>query len=348
MPQLNASETMSAPLILAIESSCDETAAAIMKGSRLLAHVVATQMIHEQYGGVVPELAARAHQTQIIPVVEATFKRAKIKKEAITAVAVTEGPGLLGSLLVGTAFANGFALSRNIPIVGIHHTKAHLLANFLEDPKPSFPFLGLVVSGGHTQLMRVTSPLEMVLIGRTVDDAVGEAFDKIAKMMGFPYPGGCHIDRHAQRGNAKKFSFPTSKMAGLNFSFSGIKTAFLYLLERESKKNHNFVSQNRDDLAASIQSALVDMLLQKTERAMRETGMSRLVLGGGVANNSELRRRLKVLTTTNGWELYMPSPAYCTDNAAMIGLAGYYALALGNVANLPIIPRPRIPINNSK
>ncbi len=319
-------------IILAIESSCDETAAAIFREDRLLSERVASQQVHEAYGGVVPELASRAHQQHIVPVVAQVCKEAGIKRTQLTHIAFTQGPGLIGSLLVGTCFAKGLGMALNVPLVPVHHIKAHLLANFIEGPRPQFPFLGLVVSGGHTQLLWVESYHRMELLGQTLDDAIGEAFDKIAKMLGFSYPGGKHIDAHAGKGDPKAFSFPITRMSGLNFSFSGIKTAVLYFLRKASKEQADFAKVRLDDICASVQYALVTMIEEKVSQAMAQTGARQLVIGGGVAANSELKRRLRAHAEQQGWKVFIPSVAHCQDNAAMIGMAGYYHLAQGGAA----------------
>ncbi len=331
---------MNDTIILGIESSCDETSVAIMQERRLLAQKTTTQLIHEQYGGVVPELAARQHQENIIPVLEATLQATQRTINDINLIAVTQGPGLLGSLLVGISFAHGLSKAKNIPLIGIHHTKAHLLANFIEPPYPTFPFLGLIISGGHTQLVHVKNPVEMILLGSTLDDAVGEAFDKIAKMMGFPYPGGIYIDKHARQGNPKKFSFPRTKVAGFDFSFSGVKTSFLYFLQKQQQADPSFLEQYRDDLCASIQETLIDILMQKVIYATEKLKLNTIVLGGGVACNSALRNQLYNIASKYHWQIHLPAPIYCTDNAAMIAIAGYFMKQTKKSNS--IIPNPRM------
>lgn len=328
------------PLILSIESSCDDTGAAVMQGRTLLSHRVASQVVHERYGGVVPELASRAHQEHILPTVERVLQEASVSIEDITAIGVTQGPGLLGSLLVGIAFANGLGMARKLPVIGIHHTRAHLLANFIDPPFPAFPFLGLVVSGGHTQLARVDSPLQMTLLGSTLDDAAGEAFDKIAKMLGFPYPGGVHIDKLASQGDPMRFAFPRTKTKGVDFSFSGLKTAVFYFLKKQ--QDPHFVKNNLHDLCASIQSTIVAILLHKIQKASREKNLKSIVVGGGVANNSLLRRELYAAAQRYGWEVFIPKPAYCTDNAGMVAIATYYHLEAGLAKSTFVAPMPRM------
>ena len=315
--------------LLAIESSCDETAASVVVQGAAVSHTVVSQVIHKNYGGVVPELAARAHQLHIVKVVEQTLEQAKLGRDQVKALAVTQGPGLLGSLLVGIAFANGMAQARQLPLIGVHHTKAHLMAAFLSTPHPSFPFLGIVVSGGHTQLVVVKSVTEMSLVGTTLDDAIGEAFDKIAKMMGMPYPGGNHIDSQAKGGNPRRFTFPLAKVKGLDFSFSGIKTAFRYFLKQQEAKDPDFLFKNRQDLCASIQASLVTMIIEKLIQASKKYELTTIVVGGGVANNSELRRRLKQNAQHQGWHLFIPPKAYCSDNAAMIAIMADHLLKAG-------------------
>ena len=314
--------------ILGIESSCDDTSAAILKDTLLLSNVIANQDIHKTYGGVVPELASRAHQQNIIPVVEVALRRANIQKNQLSAIAFTRGPGLLGSLLVGTSFAKSFALGLNIPIIEVNHLKAHILAHFVQgkDQKqvPQFPFLCLTVSGGHTQIVKVNSPSDMHIIGATIDDAAGEAFDKTAKIMGLPYPGGPHIDRLAKIGNPKAFQFPEPKIQGLDYSFSGLKTSFLYFVRDNLKKNINFIEENKADLAASMQNAIISFLLRKLKRAVKETGIHEVAIAGGVSANSGLRDRLTELAKKENWTIHIPEFQFTTDNAAMIAITGYF------------------------
>ncbi|QDK81250.1 tRNA (adenosine(37)-N6)-threonylcarbamoyltransferase complex transferase subunit TsaD [Spirosoma sp. KCTC 42546] len=328
--------------ILAIESSCDETSAAVLVNGHILSNVIATQLIHEQYGGVVPELASRAHQQHILPVVERALLDANLPKNALSAVAFTRGPGLLGSLLVGASFAKALALGLNIPLIEINHMQAHVLAHFIEDPKPIFPFLCLTVSGGHTQIVRIDSPLNMVVIGQTMDDAVGEAFDKSAKLLGLPYPGGPLIDKYAKTGNPQAFKFPMGEMPNLDFSFSGIKTAIMYFLRDNTKINPAFIDENLADICASIQHTLIQILLNKLKRAVRETGIHELAIAGGVSANSGLRSALTQLGEEQGWNVYIPRFEYCTDNAAMIAMAAQFKYEQGEFTAQTVSPMPRM------
>lgn len=328
--------------ILAIESSCDETSAAVLANGSILSNVIATQLIHEKYGGVVPELASRAHQQHILPVVERALADANVSKNELSAIAFTRGPGLLGSLLVGTSFAKAMALGLNIPLIEVNHMQAHVLAHFIESPKPSFPFLCLTVSGGHTQIVRVDGPLTMTIIGQTLDDAVGEAFDKSAKLLGLPYPGGPLIDTYAKEGNPLAFRFPMSEMPNLDFSFSGIKTAILYFLRNNVKSNPNFIPQNLPDICASIQYTLVQMLLTKLKRAAHETGIHDIAVAGGVSANSGLRNALTALGEEQGWHVYIPRFEYCTDNAAMIAMAAQFKYEQGEFTAQTVSPMPRM------
>jgi N6-L-threonylcarbamoyladenine synthase len=333
--------------ILAIESSCDETSAAVLANGTLLSNVIATQLIHEQYGGVVPELASRAHQQHILPVVERALADANIPKTELSAIAFTRGPGLLGSLLVGTSFAKAMALGLQIPLIEVNHMQAHVLAHFIDEPgtsrdKPSFPFLCLTVSGGHTQIVRIDSPLEMTVIGQTQDDAVGEAFDKSAKLLGLPYPGGPLIDKYAKEGNPLAYRFPMSEMPDLNFSFSGIKTAILYFLRDHLKTNPDFITQNLPDICASIQYTLIQMLLKKVKRAAQETGIRQIAVAGGVSANSSLRASLTKLGDELGWQVYIPQFEYCTDNAAMIAMAAKFKYDQGDFTAQDVSPLPRM------
>ncbi|MCS6968781.1 MAG: tRNA (adenosine(37)-N6)-threonylcarbamoyltransferase complex transferase subunit TsaD [Cytophagales bacterium] len=333
---------MSSIVILAIESSCDETAAAVLKDGKLLSNVIANQQVHVQYGGVVPELASRAHQQHIVPVVATALERAGTRIDQINAIAFTRGPGLLGSLLVGVSFAKGLALARKIPLIEVHHMQAHVLAHFIEDPKPPFPFLCLTVSGGHTQIVYVEDYLKMRIIGQTQDDAVGEAFDKAAKMLGLPYPGGPLIDKYAQEGNPYRFAFPEVAIPGLNYSFSGIKTAFLYFLQEQQQQNPNFIAENLADLCASIQYTLVDILLKKLRKAARQMKISHIAIAGGVAANSQLRKQLSQLGEQEGWQVYIPKFEYCTDNAAMIAITAYYKYLAGEFSSPQVTPLARM------
>ena len=319
---MNASEKY----ILAIESSCDDTSAAILCNNRVLSNIVANQEIHQEYGGVVPELASRAHQQNIVPVVHQALAKANIDKKQLSAIAFTRGPGLLGSLLVGTSFAKSLALGLNIPLIAVNHMQAHILAHFIKDGNkemPRFPFLALTISGGHTQIVRVTEYFDMEVLGESLDDAVGEAFDKSAKLLGLPYPGGPLIDTYAQAGNPKAFTFPKPKVNGLNFSFSGLKTSILYFIQRSTKLNPNFVEEHLKDICASIQNVIAEILMDKLKQASKETGITEIAIGGGVSANSEIRKRIKEAEEDLGWTTHIPKFEYCTDNAAMIGIVGY-------------------------
>ena len=312
--------------ILAIESSCDDTSAAILKDGKVLSNIVATQKIHEQYGGVVPELASRAHQQNIVPVVHQALAKANIDKKQLTAIAFTRGPGLMGSLLVGTSFAKSLSLGLNIPLIEVNHMQAHILAHFIKEeniPVPEFPFLALTISGGHTQIVKVNGHFDMEILGETLDDAVGEAFDKSAKLMGLPYPGGPLIDKYAQTGNPKAFPFPRPKVGGLNFSFSGLKTSILYFLRKEVQRDPAFILNNRNDICASIQHTIIGILMDKLEKAVTQTGIKTIAIGGGVSANSGIRNQLKEMETEKGWKTLVPKFEYCTDNAAMIGIVGH-------------------------
>lgn len=315
--------------ILGIESSCDDTSAAVLKNSTILSNVIARQEIHEQYGGVVPELASRAHQQNIIPVVDAALKKAGITKEQLAAVAFTRGPGLLGSLIVGTSFAKAFAMSLDIPLIEVNHMMGHVLAHFIDDSekeKPSFPFLCLTVSGGHTQIVLVKAPLEMEVIGSTIDDAAGEAFDKAAKLLGFPYPGGPMIDKHAKHGDPKKFLFAKPVIKDYDFSFSGLKTSILYFLQKQQASDEHFIQNNLDDLCASIQFTIIEILLKKISKASADLQIDQIAIAGGVSANSGLREALLNKSRELGWKVYIPRFEYCTDNAAMIAITGKFLL----------------------
>ena len=314
------------PIILGIESSCDDTSAAILQGKRILSNIVANQEIHQQYGGVVPELASRAHQQNIIPVVDTAIKHAKIKKEDIDAIAFTKGPGLLGSLLVGSSFAKSFALGMNIPLISVNHMQAHILAHFIDSGKKmlEFPFLCLTVSGGHTQIVMVESYIKMKVIGTTLDDAAGEAFDKSAKVLGLTYPGGPLIDKYAKNGNPDTFTFSKPRIKDLDFSFSGLKTSILYKIQNMMQKNPKFIDENLEDLCASIQHSIVSILFKKLEKAIEQTGITEIAISGGVSANSYLRSELQKLADKKNYNLYIPKFEYCTDNAAMIAIASYF------------------------
>lgn len=328
--------------ILGIESSCDDTSAAVLKDRQILSNVIANQSIHQKYGGVVPELASRAHQQNIIPVVEVALQEAKIDKNQLDAIAFTRGPGLLGSLLVGTSFAKAFAMGLHIPIIEVNHLKAHILAHFVQekpgDTSPEFPFLCLTVSGGHTQIVQVNSPSEMKVLGKTIDDAAGEAFDKAAKIMGLPYPGGPQIDRLAKEGNPMAFHFPEPKIQGLDYSFSGLKTSFLYFLRDQLKVDADFIEKNKADLSASIQHTIIKVLLSKLRRASRETGIKQIAIAGGVSANSGLRNQVMEMAEKMQWEVFLPSLQFTTDNAAMIAISGYYKFLEKDFAPQTIVP----------
>lgn len=334
------------PAILAIETSCDETAAAVSQRGKIVSNVVSTQAIHTQYGGVVPELASRAHDQLLVSVVRKALAEAHITITELDAVAFTQGPGLLGALLVGTSFAKSVAFALNIPLIAVHHMRAHILANFIEAPYPTFPLLGLIASGGHTQLILVKDHLNMEVIGQTQDDAAGEAFDKIGKIMGLPYPAGPHIDRHAQQGDPLRFSFPSTHVPHLNFSFSGIKTAVLYFLKEHQKKDSQFIAKHRTDLCASIQATLTSMLLDKLKKAVSQTGIKTIAIAGGVAANSGLRKRLKQLAQHEEWSVFIPKLAHCTDNAAMVAITAHYQYMAGDFCDLRVTAKPRMPLQN--
>lgn len=327
--------------ILAIESSCDETSAAVLEGDRVLSNLIATQKVHEQYGGVVPEMASRAHMQNILPVVDVALRNAGVSKSEIDAVAFTQAPGLIGSLLVGTCFAKGFAQSMNIPLIAVHHMQAHVLSHFIEDPRPGFPFLCLTVSGGHTQIVLCHSHLDMEVLGETIDDAAGEAFDKVAKMLGLPYPGGPLVDKYAREGNPLRFTFPVSEMEGFNFSFSGIKTAVLYFLRDNRAKDEHFAEGNIRDICASVQYTIVKMLITKLRKAALQLGVKNIGIAGGVSANSGLRQAITDLGAEQGWNVFIPKFEYCTDNAAMIGITAYYKYLKGEFTDLSVSPTAR-------
>lgn len=335
--------------ILAIESSCDDTSAAVLCNTKVLSNVVATQEIHKQYGGVVPELASRAHQQNIVPVVHQALAKANIDKKQLSAIAFTRGPGLMGSLLVGTSFAKSLALGLDIPLIEVNHMEAHILAHFIDDENqtaPTFPFLAMTISGGHTQIVKVSDYFSMEVLGQTLDDAVGEAFDKSAKLMGLPYPGGPLIDRYAKLGNPKAFPFPRPKVDGLNFSFSGLKTSILYFLQRETKKNADFVPQNINDICASVQFTIMEILMDKLHLAVSQTGIHQIAIGGGVAANSGIRGRLHEAEEKLGWKTFIPKFEYCTDNAAMIGIVGYLKFKKGEFTDQSIAAKARYAIGS--
>jgi N6-L-threonylcarbamoyladenine synthase len=313
--------------ILGIESSCDDTSAAVSLNTQILSNVISTQKIHEIYGGVVPELASRAHMQNIVPVINESLNKAGITLDKIDAIAFTRGPGLLGSLLVGTSFAKSLSMALGKPLIDVHHMKAHILAHFIDnkqDNKPTFPFLCLTVSGGHTQIVQVNSYYDFEILGTTIDDAAGEAFDKCAKIMGLPYPGGPLIDKYAQIGDDKRFQFNKPQVGGFDFSFSGLKTSFLYFIEKEKKKNPQFIDENLHDLCASLQRTIIEILIQKLEVASEKTGIKTVAIAGGVSANSGLRNRLKSYEQEKEWKIFIPEFQFCTDNAGMIAVTGYF------------------------
>jgi N6-L-threonylcarbamoyladenine synthase len=333
--------------ILGIESSCDDTAAAVIRDGYILSNVIADQDVHRKYGGVVPELASRAHQQNIIPVVDQALSRAGISHEEISAVAFTKGPGLMGSLLVGSSFAKGFAMARNIPVIDINHLQAHILVHFIkeagkEQTSPDFPFLCLLVSGGHTQLVMVRGFLDFEIIGRTIDDAAGEAFDKCAKVMGLPYPGGPSIDKLAKGGNQDAYQFTKPRTGGFDFSFSGLKTNFLYFIRDNLLHDKNFIRNNQSDLCASLQRTIIEILLEKCIGAVQSEGVSEIALAGGVSANSKLRNVFTEEAEKRGWKLFIPEFKYTTDNAAMIAIAGYYKYLAGEFASMDVVPVAKI------
>ena len=332
------------PIILGIESSCDDTSAAVLQGQKVLSNIVANQSIHKKYGGVVPELASRAHQQNIIPVVDIAIKKAKIRKRDINAIAYTQGPGLLGSLLVGGSFAKAFSLAMNIPLINVNHMKGHVLSHFIDDNQkmPNFPFLCLTVSGGHTQIVKVINYLEMEIIGQTIDDAAGEAFDKSAKILGIDYPGGPLIDKYSKDGNINTFKFNKPKVSGLDFSFSGLKTSILYKINNELQKDKNFIKNNFNDLCASIQHSIISILLEKIELAILNTGIKEIAIAGGVSANSYLRDELTKLSQINNFNLYIPKFEYCTDNAAMIAISGFYEYINNNFTSYDTVSSARL------
>jgi len=330
--------------ILGIESSCDDTSAAVMHNEKVLSNVVASQQIHEEYGGVVPELASRAHQQNIVPVVHQALAKANIDKNRLSAIAFTRGPGLMGSLLVGTSFAKSMALGLDIPLIEVNHMQAHILAHFIDDAHdhtPEFPFLAMTISGGHTQIVKVSDYFAMEVIGETLDDAVGEAFDKSAKILGLPYPGGPLIDQHAQKGNPKAYRFSKPKVSDLDFSFSGLKTGILYFIQKELKENPKFIEANINDICASIQQTITEILMDKLKKAVKKTGITHVALGGGVSANSQIRNTLKMAEKQYGWTTYIPKFEYCTDNAAMIGMVGYLKYLKGHFTDHNISVKAR-------
>lgn len=332
------------PVILAIESSCDETSASVICNGKVLNNIIASQNVHQKYGGVVPELASRAHQQTIVLVVKQAIDGSGLSIDDLQAIAFTRGPGLMGSLLVGVSFAKGMSLALGVPLIEVNHMQAHVLAHFIDDPKPQFPFLCLTASGGHTQILLVRAPLDMEVIGQTQDDAVGEAFDKAAKLLGLPYPGGPLIDRYAQLGNPRAFDFPETNMEGLDFSFSGIKTAFLYFLRDRLKEDKQFIEKNLNDICASLQHRLVGMLVNRLIEASIKTGIKEIAIAGGVSANSGLRLALKKEAVERAWNIFIPAFEYCTDNAAMIAMAAHYKFLNKEFSDLSVTPLARMPI----
>lgn len=330
------------PVILGIESSCDDTSAAICVDGKILSNVIANQSIHQAYGGVVPELASRVHQQNIVPAVQQALINAKVSKNDVDAVAFTRGPGLLGSLLVGVSFAKSFALAKSLPIIEVNHMQAHILAHFIADEKPSFPFLCLTVSGGHTQIVLVKDYFDMEIVGQTMDDAAGEAMDKTSKILGLPYPGGPLIDKYARLGDANRYKFPEPQIPNFDFSFSGLKTSILYFIRDNVAANPNFIAENLNDICASVEKRIVTILLNKLEKAAKEYGIKDIALAGGVSANTGLRQGLQQLGEKNGWNCFIPAMQYCTDNAAMIAIAGYYKFLKGEFAGQNIAPLARM------
>ncbi|WP_316833217.1 tRNA (adenosine(37)-N6)-threonylcarbamoyltransferase complex transferase subunit TsaD [Pedobacter aquatilis] len=329
-------------VILAIESSCDDTSVAICNNGKITANVIANQTIHENYGGVIPELASRVHQQNIVPAVAQALKNAGVTKQDITAVAFTRGPGLLGSLLVGVSFAKSFALALNVPLIAVNHMHAHILAHFIDEPKPAFPFLCLTVSGGHTQIVLVKDYFDMEIVGETLDDAAGEAFDKTAKILQLPYPGGPLIDKHAQLGNPKAFKFAEPKIDDLNFSFSGFKTSVLYFIRNQEKENPDFIAENLNDICASVQYSIIQILLNKLKKAAIQYGIKEIAIAGGVSANSGLRNTLQETALALGWNVYIPAFQYCTDNAGMIAIAGYHKYLKQDFVGQDVSPMARL------
>lgn len=333
--------------ILAIESSCDDTAAAVLCNDKVLSNVVARQDIHEQYGGVVPELASRAHQQNIVPVIDVALQKAGVSKNQLTAIAFTQGPGLMGSLLVGSSFAKSMSLALGIPLIAVNHMQGHILAHFIDEQdfeKPHFPFLAMTISGGHTQIIKVNNYFNMEVIGQTTDDAVGEAFDKSAKILGLPYPGGPLIDKCAKEGNPKAFAFTKPKMPGLDFSFSGLKTQILYFVQKNTAENPDFIAQNLNDICASIQHTIINILMDKLKLAVAETGIKQVAIGGGVSANSGIRKALKDAEHKYKWKTFVPKFEYTTDNAAMIGITGYFKYLEQNFEDASVTSKARFEI----
>lgn len=327
--------------ILAIESSCDETSAAVCEDGRILSNYIANQKVHEQYGGVVPELASRAHMQNIVPVVDLALRAASRTLQDVDAIAFTQAPGLIGSLLVGAQFAKSLSLSLDKPLITVHHMQAHVMANLIDGPRPAFPFLCLTVSGGHTQIVQANSPYDLQVIGETIDDAAGEAFDKSAKLLGLPYPGGPLIDKHAQVGDPDRFRFAEPQIPDLNFSFSGLKTSVLYFLQARQKEDPNFITAHLDDLCASVQATIISILMKKLKKAVIQTGIKNVCIAGGVSANSGLRKALQDWGEKHGWQTFIPRFEYCTDNAAMIAITAYYKYLRSDFATLDASPTAR-------
>jgi N6-L-threonylcarbamoyladenine synthase len=330
--------------ILAIETSCDDTSVAILENDKVLSNIISSQDVHKEYGGVVPELASRAHQQNIIPVVDLALKKAGIKSSELDSIAFTEGPGLLGSLIVGASFAKSYALGLGKPLIAVDHLKAHIISHFIDDNEstPVFPFLCLTVSGGHTMIVKVDSPMKMEVLGKTIDDAAGEAFDKIAKIMGLPYPGGPLIDQYAKKGDSSKFKFPHPKVKGLDYSFSGLKTSVLYFLKKELETNENFIKENLNDICASVQNTIIDILLKNLIKASSEFEINEIAIAGGVSANSHLRNEIKRIGKERSWVTHIPKFEYCTDNAAMIGILAYYKYLDNQFVGQDIAPKARM------
>jgi N6-L-threonylcarbamoyladenine synthase len=339
---------MSKPIyILGIESSCDDTSASVMCNAKVLSNVVANQEVHSKYGGVVPELASRAHQQNIVPVVQQALEQANIKKEDLSAIAFTKGPGLMGSLLVGTSFAKSLSIGLQIPLIDVNHMQAHILAHFIDSEQnkaPEFPFICLTISGGHTQIIKILDYFDMEILGETIDDAVGEAFDKSAKILGLPYPGGPLIDKYAQLGNPKAFSFTKPKVGDLDFSFSGLKTGILYFIQKQQRINPDFVEENLNDICASIQYTIVEILMDKLKNAVKQTGIKKIAIAGGVSANSEIRKRLELAEKHFGWSTYVPNFEYTTDNAAMIAITGYLKYLKKDYSNISVTAKARLKV----
>ncbi|MEJ2881234.1 tRNA (adenosine(37)-N6)-threonylcarbamoyltransferase complex transferase subunit TsaD [Pedobacter sp. GR22-6] len=329
-------------VILAIESSCDETSVAICNNGKITANVIANQTIHQNYGGVIPELASRVHQQNIVPVIQQALNDAKVTKKELNAVAFTRGPGLLGSLLVGVSFAKSFALALDLPLIAVNHMHAHILAHFIDEPRPEFPFLCLTVSGGHTQIVLVKDYFDMEIVGETLDDAAGEAFDKTAKLLNLPYPGGPLIDKHAKEGNPLAYKFGEPQIKDLNYSFSGLKTSILYFIRDKEKQNPDFIATHLNDICASVQHSIVTILLNKVKKAAKQFSVKQIAIAGGVSANSGLRLALQTMALEQGWSVYIPAFEYCTDNAAMIAIAGYHKYLKGDFVGQDVAPLSRM------